>query len=65
MGEEQNKEKDKFKKGWEISGVFIPAGVLLGMGVGWALGHMVPGLLAGLGVGFMLMAVTQFLYTRN
>lgn len=60
-----SEEKDKLKKGWEISGVFIPAGLLIGMGVGWALGHMVPGLLAGLGVGFLLMAVAQLIYTRK
>ena len=61
-----SEEKDKSKKGWEISGVFIPAGVLLGMGVGWAFDHMVPGLLAGLGVGFLLMAAAQLIiYIRK
>lgn len=60
-----SEEKDKYKKGWDISGVFVPAGLFIGMGVGWALGHMVPGLLAGLGVGFLLMAVAQMIYTRK
>lgn len=58
-------ENDKSKKGWEISGVFVPAGLLIGMGVGWALGYMVQGLLIGLGVGFLLMAVAQMIYTRK
>jgi F0F1-type ATP synthase assembly protein I len=60
-----SEEKDKFKKGWDISGVFIPAGLLIGMGIGWALDHLVPGLLTGLGVGFLLMAVAQLIYTRK
>ena len=61
MGE----EKDKSRKARDISGLFIPAGLFIGMGVGWGLGHMVPGLLAGLGVGFLLMAVAQMIYTRK
>ena len=61
-----SEEKDKFKKGWDISGVFVPAGLFIGMGVGWALDHMVPGLLAGLGVGFLLMAAAQLIiYIRK
>jgi hypothetical protein len=60
-----SEDNDKSKKGWEISGVFVPAGLFIGMGVGWGLGHMVPGLLAGLGVGFLLMAVAQMIYTRK
>jgi hypothetical protein len=61
-----SEENDKSRKNWETTGLFIPAGLFIGMGVGWALGHMVPGLLAGLGVGFLLMAAAQLIiYIRK
>jgi len=45
------------KKGWEASGVFVPAGLLIGMGIGWLLGYLVAGLFIGLGAGLLLMAM--------
>ena len=33
---------------WGISGVFIPAGLFIGMGVGWAMDHLVQGMFIGL-----------------
>ena len=48
---------DKERK--ENSGLFIPAGLFIGMGLGWALGYLVQGLLIGLGVGFLLMALIR------
>ncbi|MEJ2629028.1 MAG: hypothetical protein P8078_10775 [bacterium] len=53
---EKNEEN---KKDWEISGLFIPAGLFMGMGVGWALGYLVQGIFIGLGVGFCSMAIMQ------
>ena len=50
-------ETEESKRAWSVGGVCVPGGLLLGMGIGWALGHLVPGLLAGLGVGFLGMAV--------
>ena len=44
------------KKGWEASGVLVPAGLLIGMGVGWLVGYLVAGLFIGLGAGLLLMA---------
>jgi hypothetical protein len=38
-------------------GLFIPAGLFIGMGIGWALGHLVQGMFVGLGVGFLLFAL--------
>ena len=52
-----NSENVQQKKGWEASGVFVPACLLIGMGVGWLAGHLVAGLFIGLGVGMLLMAV--------
>ena len=44
-------------RGKTAGGLCIPGGLLLGMGVGWAMGHLVQGVLAGLGFGFLLFAI--------
>ncbi|MFC2024393.1 hypothetical protein ACFLTJ_02285 [Chloroflexota bacterium] len=43
---EQKKQRQAF-------GMFIPAGLFIGRGVGWLLGALVPGLFIGLGAGFL------------
>ncbi len=50
-------EKKKSSRRWEVGGVFIPAGLFIGMGIGWALGYMVQGLFVGLGAGFLVMGL--------
>lgn len=45
----KNKEKDP-------EALFIPAGVLTGMGFGFMYGQLVAGLFIGLGIGFILYA---------
>ena len=52
-------ETEKTKKKWAASGLFIPAGLFVGMGIGWALGYLVQGLLVGLGAGFLVMALAR------
>jgi hypothetical protein len=52
-----NEAKEPKRKG--ISGLFIPAGLFLGMGIGWIFGYLVQGLLIGLGVGFLAMAIVR------
>jgi hypothetical protein len=52
------------KRGWVISGAFIPAGLFIGMGIGWALGYLVQGLFIGLGAGFLAMAVVRLIYGK-
>jgi len=52
------------KKGWEAAGVLVPAGLLIGMGVGWLFGNLVPGLFIGLGAGLLLMVVIRLIVTR-
>jgi len=52
-----NEQESKEKKG--ISGLFIPAGLFLGMGIGWVFGYLVQGLFIGLGVGFLAMAIVR------
>ena len=54
-------ETDEAKQKKDISGLFIPAGLFLGMGIGWVFGQLVPGLFIGLGVGFAAMAIARML----
>lgn len=46
----------KKSKAKTAGGLLIPAGLFIGMGIGWALDYMVQGLFIGLGVGFLLYA---------
>jgi hypothetical protein len=57
-----NRENEKSKKGWETSGLFIPAGLFIGLGIGWALGYLVQGLLIGMGGGFLAMAIARLIF---
>lgn len=43
------------------SGVFVPAGLLIGMGVGFLTGQLLPGLFVGLGSGLLVMAIVEFI----
>ena len=52
-------ETEETKKKWAVSGLFIPAGLFVGMGIGWALGYLVQGLFIGLGAGFIAMAIVR------
>ena len=54
MGEQEIKEK-KDKRG--ISALFIPAGLFIGMGIGFLTDQLVPGMYIGLGVGFVLFII--------
>ncbi len=49
----------KSRKG--LSALFIPAGLFLGMGIGFATGNLVPYLFIGLGAGFLLFALVMLL----
>ena len=52
-------ETEESKRQWAVSGLFIPAGLFIGMGIGWALGYLVQGLFIGLGAGFLAMAIVR------
>lgn len=41
------------------SGVFVPAGLLIGMGVGFLTDQLIAGLFIGLGSGMLLMIVVE------
>ena len=51
----QRMEKEKSKS--ELAGMICGGCLFIGMGIGWAMGRMVPGLFIGLGVGLVAMAV--------
>jgi hypothetical protein len=52
-------EAEENKKKWEVVGLFIPAGLFIGMGIGWALGYLIQGMFIGLGAGFIAMEVAR------
>ena len=52
-------EKKKSKKG--KGALFIPAGLFIGMGIGFLMDKLVPGMYSGLGVGFLAFAISLFL----
>ncbi len=45
-------------------GLFIPAGLILGMGFGFAFNNLTAGLFIGLGAGFLAFALT-LLFKKN
>jgi len=56
---EEKTDEDRKKSG--IGGIFIPAGIFLGMGIGFLLNNVVAGLFIGLGAGFAAFAVSLLL----
>ena len=57
-------EPKESKGRWEISGLLIPAGMFIGMGIGWALEYLVQGLFIGLGAGFLAMAIVALIFGK-
>jgi hypothetical protein len=51
------KKAEKIKK--DPSGLLIPAGLFIGMGVGFLIDKFVASLFIGLGAGFLLVAILQ------
>ena len=52
--------KKKSKKE-DAAGLFIPGGLLIGIGVGFIVGQVPAGTLIGLGAGFIVMALVKLL----
>ena len=59
-----NEASDKEKRGWAAAGVMVPAGLFIGMGIGWGLDHVAAGLFIGLGGGFLGMAIIRLIYGK-
>lgn len=53
--------KDRHKRKPEPESIFVPAGLLTGMGVGFINGNIPAGLFIGLGIGLAIMALVQLL----
>lgn len=62
MTEEQKKARKDRRN--TAGGVMIPAGLFIGMGIGWAMDHMIQGMFIGLGVGFLLFGAIM-LFMRD
>ena len=50
-------EQPKKHKG--VSGVAIPAGLFIGMGIGFLVGNITAGIFLGLGGGFLVMLIVR------
>jgi predicted histidine transporter YuiF (NhaC family) len=57
---EEPQEKPKSRK-TEAAGMMIPAGLFIGMGIGWAFDYMVQGMFIGLGAGFLAFGLVILL----
>jgi len=63
----QNRKNKSDKKihGDDGSGLFIPAFLLLGLGISMIFGRPDVGALAGLGVGFLAMALSKLIQKKS
>jgi len=59
------KHQTNHKKSGDFSGIFVPAGLFIGMGIGFLTSQFLAGLFIGLGAGLALMALTQYLRKKK
>ena len=57
MGVNMSEQPKQPKKLKGVTGLAIPGGLLIGMGIGFAVDSLVPGLFIGLGAGFLIMII--------
>lgn len=55
--ETQTQQTDKTKESKKAGGLLFTGSMFIGMAAGWYYGHMNIGMFAGMGIGFILMAV--------
>jgi hypothetical protein len=55
----------KKEKKDEPEALFIPAGVLTGMGFGFLFGNLVAGIFLGLGFGFFIFAIISLMKSKK
>jgi hypothetical protein len=60
----QEKESSKQKKYKEISGYVFAGSVVTGMGISIATNTMPAGLLIGVGIGFLMMGLIRYRWSR-
>ena len=57
--------KEENKKRGSGAALLIPAGLLIGIGIGFLTGHIPAYTLLGLGVGFLLFAIIEIIMRRR
>lgn len=57
-------KKSEHKKG-SPGALFIPAGLLIGLGVGFIIGQVVGGMFLGLGLGFLCFVLYEIMTRRR
>lgn len=55
---------DKEKKGKDMGGLFIPAGLFIGMGFGFIYDNLIAGLFIGLGAGFAAFGLSALIFKK-
>ena len=65
MAKKMKKDQNSCYKDNKPEGVFVPAGVLSGIGYGLLVGNVAAWTLIGLGVGFGLMAIIGLLRKKK
>lgn len=63
--ETTNNHKDNKKTGSKIGGLLFTGCLFLGMAAGWYWGNLTIGIFAGMGIGFVLMAVVIASYSNR
>jgi len=58
---ENNNIEQPVKSSKSAAGVFIPAGIFIGMGIGFIFDNLAAGLFIGMGAGFAVFAVTSLI----
>jgi len=62
MAKKTKKSKEDWRGG--AGGLFIPGGLLFGMGVGFLIDNVPAGMFMGLGLGFVAFAITVLVKKR-
>lgn len=58
------KKGEKKEKREDLAGLAVPAGIFIGMGLGFLYGPLVAGFFIGLGVGFLVMMILKFMLKK-
>jgi hypothetical protein len=61
MDKERQSREDKYG----VGGIFIPGGLLFGMGVGFLINNIAAGIFLGLGIGFILFGISAVMHERK
>ena len=55
------KKRSEKEKSEDYSGLFIPGGLFMGMGLGFVYNQLPAGIFIGLGIGFVLMGLSKMI----